>query len=96
MKQSEIFESSAQPTPGYNTSIPEKIMTPDKVETRLGTLEFFDGLPSKDTVQKVYDNLDFMRGVEVFLNGIPATSIEGMHQGMVDMGAAHHGQAHGF
>lgn len=92
MKQSEIFESSAQPTPGYNTSIPEKIMTPDKVETRLGTLEFFDGLPSKDTVQKVYDNLDFMRGVEVFLNGIPATSIEGMHQGMVDMGAAQSNQ----
>ena len=30
---------NTQPTPGYNTRIPEKIMTPDKVETRLGTLE---------------------------------------------------------
>jgi len=77
----------AQVTPGYNTAIPEKIMTPDKVETRIGTLEFFDGLPKEETVKKVYDNLDFMRGVETFLNGIPATSIEGMRQGMVEMGA---------
>ena len=42
-------------TPGYNHKIPEKIMTPDKVETRIGTLEFFDGMPTKDTVTKVYD-----------------------------------------
>ena len=48
----------------------------------------YDGL----SVELVYDNLDFMRGVEVFLNGIPATSIEGMHQGMVDMGAAQSNQ----
>ena len=28
---------------GYNTSIPAKIMTPDRVDTRIGTLEFIDG-----------------------------------------------------
>ena len=48
----------------YNTDIPDKILTPDVVETRLGTLNFFDGLPSEETTKKVYDNLDFMRGVE--------------------------------
>ena len=79
-------QQTEQPTPGYNTPIPAKIMTPDRVETRIGTLEFFDGLPTKETAQTVFDNLDFMRGVEVFLNFIPATSLEGMHQGMVDMG----------
>ena len=63
-------------TPGYNHKIPEKIMTPDKVETRIGTLEFFDGMPTKATVEKVYDNLDLMRGVEAFLNGIPIASVE--------------------
>ena len=35
----------------------------------------FDGLPSKDTIQKVYDNLDFMRDVEVFLNTMPGASL---------------------
>ena len=34
-----------QATPGYNNKIPEKIMTPSKVKTRIGTLEFFDGMP---------------------------------------------------
>ncbi len=64
------------------TDIPDKITTPDKVETRIGTLEFFDGLPTDETAERVYDNLDFLRGVETFLNGIPATSIEGLRIGM--------------
>lgn len=76
-----------QPTPGYNHPIPAKVMTPDSVNTPLGDLKFVDGMPSKETVEKVYDNLDLMRGVETFLNGIPATSVEGMRLGMLDMGA---------
>ncbi|PZX55586.1 DUF1254 domain-containing protein [Algoriphagus chordae] len=71
----------------YNTNIPDKILTPDVVETRLGTLNFFDGLPSEETVVKVYDNLDFMRAVETFLNGIPATSIEGIRLGLEEAGS---------
>ena len=66
----------AQNTPGYNNKIPDSILTPDTVETRIGTLKFVDGSPSKDTVELVYDNLDYMRGVETFLNGMPAASIE--------------------
>ena len=69
-------------TPGYNHKIPEKIMTPDKVQTRIGTLEFFDGMPTNDTVTKVYDNLDLMRGVETFLNGIPMASVEAIRLGV--------------
>jgi hypothetical protein len=69
------------------TDIPESITTPDSVETRLGTLNFFDGMPDDATVQKAYENLDFMRGVDVFLNFIPATSIEGMRRGHLELGA---------
>ena len=36
----------------------QSISTPDKVETRIGPLEFKDGAPSKATAEKVYDNLD--------------------------------------
>jgi len=32
------------------TEIPPEITTPNTVETRLGTLQFFYGLPDKDTV----------------------------------------------
>jgi hypothetical protein len=70
----------------YNTEVPTDILTPDLVNTRIGTLEFFDGLPSEETAEKVFDNLDFMRGVETFLNFIPATSIEGIRRGMVQSG----------
>ena len=57
------------------TDIPAAVLTPDSVETRLGTLRFFDGLPDEETVRKVYDNLDFQRGVEVFLSAMPAASM---------------------
>jgi hypothetical protein len=71
---------------GYNTPVPASITTPDRVETRLGTLEFVDGLPTDETADKMFDNLVFMRGVETFLNCIPAASIEAMRRGNVDMG----------
>ena len=79
-------ESGAETTPGYNHVIPEQIMTPDTVETRIGSLNFFDGMPDDATIEKAYENLDFMRGVDVFLNFIPATSVEGIRLGMVEMG----------
>ena len=72
--------------PGYNTPIPEVILTPDTIETRIGTLEFQDGRPTPETSQLVYDHLDFIRGVQVFLNFIPATSIEGIRRGSVSIG----------
>jgi len=88
----------AEPTPGYNNKIPESIMTPDKVETRIGTLEFFDGIPTKKTAALVYDNLDFLRGVETFLNGLPATSLEALRLGEADLGAPvpHRQHGHGL
>jgi len=77
----------AQTTPGYNTAIPPEIMTPDTVETKwLGTLKFFDGFPDKETADKVYDHLAFIRGVEVFLNFLPACSLEAMRVGHVESG----------
>ncbi|WP_236620953.1 DUF1254 domain-containing protein [Rhodopirellula sallentina] len=75
-----------EPTPGYNTKIPDKIMTPSEVDTSIGKLSFFDGMPDEPTVDKLYDNLTVMRGVETFLNGIPATSIEGLREGHVELG----------
>jgi hypothetical protein len=62
-------------------------MTPDKVETKhLGTLEFSDGRPSKETADKLYDHLTYLRAVEVFLNWMPACSIEAMRIGHVKAG----------
>jgi hypothetical protein len=88
-----VHEAAAQATPGYNHKIPEQIMTPDTVETRIGTLKFFDGLPTDETVELAYNHLDFMRGVDVFLNFIPATSMEAIRRGLADVGVAKSNQA---
>lgn len=71
---------------GYNTPIPRKITTPDRVDTRIGELRFEDGVPTLDTTARLFDHLDFMRGVEVFLNCVPAASLEGLRRGMVELG----------
>jgi len=69
------------------TPIPAQITTPDSVETRLGTLKFFDGFPDEPTVEKVMDNLDFSRGVQAFLNAMPGASLVGMRAGFRKLGA---------
>ena len=56
------------------TPMPPGIASPDRVESRLGTLSFFDGFPDDATVQKLYDNLDFQRAVQAYLLAIPAVS----------------------
>ncbi|WKK67500.1 DUF1254 domain-containing protein [Lutimonas zeaxanthinifaciens] len=67
--------------------IKKHIVTPSVVETeRLGTLNYFDGYPSEETVEKVYDNLDFTRGMETFLNGIPAASMHALVEGFKSEG----------
>jgi hypothetical protein len=68
------------------TDIPASITTPDVVETSLGTLRFFDGFPDSTTVQKVYDNLDFQRGVQSFLRSLPAASLYGLRRGLRTIG----------
>ena len=80
-------------TPGYNQPIPEKIMTPDRVKTHFGTLDFVDGVPTAETTQRLYDNLDYIRGVEVFLNFIPAASLEGLRLGFAEQGVTKSHQA---
>jgi len=68
------------------TDIPASITTPDVVETSLGTLRFFDGFPDSTTVQKVYDNLDFQRGVQAFLRSLPAAALYGLRKGIRTIG----------
>jgi hypothetical protein len=79
--------SAEIPKMKMTTDIPASITTPASVETRLGTLNFFDGFPDDETTQKVYDNLDFMRGVEAFLNCVPGASAEGFRTGWGSQGA---------
>ncbi|MFM7575337.1 MAG: DUF1254 domain-containing protein, partial [Microcystaceae cyanobacterium] len=66
--------SPANPKVKFSTPLPPGIASPAKLETRLGTLNFFDGFPDKATSEKLYDNLDFQRAVQAYLLAIPAVS----------------------
>ncbi|MBW2172326.1 MAG: DUF1254 domain-containing protein [Deltaproteobacteria bacterium] len=88
LSQAQVEEIVRPPQMKMTTDIPASITTPDKVETRIGTLEFFDGAPSEDTIRRAYDNLDFIRGVEVFLNTIPIASLYAVREGMRSVSAA--------
>ena len=39
------------------TEVPPGIATPDRLETRLGTLTLKDGVPDQETARTLYDNL---------------------------------------
>ena len=73
--------------PKYAAEIPASMLTPDKVETEfLGGLKFFERMPNESTVEKTYDFLDLARGVDTFLNGMPAASIYAILEGMKQAG----------
>lgn len=67
-------------------AVPRRLLTPDRVESPLGTLHFADGVPTDETARRLYDQLDFIRGVEAFLNGYPGVSTQAICEGMEDAG----------
>src|ERR1039458_4905634 len=75
-------QAQTAPNMKMTTPIPPEITTPDSVETRLGTLKFFDGFPDQATIDKVYDNLDFQRGVQAFLTAVPGASAAAIRAGI--------------
>jgi hypothetical protein len=68
------------------SAIPPSITTPDRVNSRLGTLEFKDGAPSKATIDKMYDQIDFTHAYNVFMNSLDGVSIATLRKGMQSVG----------
>ena len=62
--------------------------TPDRVDTRIGPLNFENGYPTEETARKLYDEMDFQRAVQTFLWSFPAVSFESIRLGLKqDLGA---------
>ena len=83
------FCSSPLSTPvatSQSATTPASITTPDKVETRMGTLDFKDGAPSKATLDNVYDDLDFTHAQRAFADTFQAVSVHAIHKGLQNVG----------
>ncbi len=60
---------------------------PDKIQTVAGELTFFDGVPTGNTSELVYDYLDRARGVDVYLDNIGPVSIYSLQVALNEQGA---------
>ena len=72
--------------PGVSADTLASISTPDRVESRLGTLEFTDGAPTPATAALLYDHLDFVHGVDAFDRAFPGASLAAMRRGFQSIG----------
>ncbi len=96
------FVAACSPTGGErnagttNAQVPENVLKslamPDRIETRIGTLEFFDGFPTEETAERALDYLDFQRAVDVFLDEMRAASIVALRAGHRELGATRSNQ----
>ena len=66
---------------------PPGLNTPDRVETRAGTLEYRDGAPTPETFARVKDDLLYVRGVDVFMNAFSGASAYAIREGFHSIGA---------
>ncbi|WP_291985056.1 DUF1254 domain-containing protein [Candidatus Accumulibacter sp. ACC007] len=69
------------------TKIPVEITTPDRVESRIGTLEYKDGVPTVETAEKVRDTLDFTRALNAYNNSFRGASAYALGKGFQSIGA---------
>jgi hypothetical protein len=64
--------AKSQPDPFYLPQADQPFE--GKVDTRIGTLEFSNQYPSKDSMQALLDNMDFHGATQAYLWGIPIAS----------------------
>src|SRR6201987_4014442 len=73
---------------GWNTS--------QKIDTRIGTLEFTHdfarGYPTDATIDKLYDERDFQRACQAYLWAVPAVSFASWRRGVTQQLGAKNGQ----
>src|SRR5512144_725420 len=81
-------QAQTAPKMKMTTEVPPGIAIPDEVETRLGTLKFFDGFPDDATVEKLYDNLDFQNAVQAYLLGLAPVNQFANRKGILEVGPA--------
>ena len=60
---------------------------PDKIETRAGSLEFKNGVPTVATAERVRDTLDFTRALNVYNNSFRGASAYALGKGFQSIGA---------
>ena len=64
----------------------------ETLDTRIGKLTFESGYPSQETVDKLYDEMDFQRASQAYLWGIPAVGLNEWRKAHFDVFKAKNGE----
>ena len=80
------LDEAAMPADVTKTPVPAAITTPSRVEAGIGDLEFTDGYPTGETAEKLRDHLDYLHGVETFMNTIQGVSTYALREGFLEAG----------
>jgi hypothetical protein len=64
------------------------LASPGRVSSASGEQPFFDGTPTVETVDTIYDALALIRGVEVFLKRLPGASLVAVGRGLRSIGVS--------
>lgn len=86
MVQKSAVAGTPNVTAEVNEQAQESISTPGKVDSRLGALDFKNGMPAKETLDRVYENLDFTRAFDAFVNTTQGVNMAAAHKGLLDIG----------
>lgn len=86
LRATALFVALGMTMPLHAADIPPSITTPDKVEPRIGPLYFKDGAPSKSTLDKVYDTIDFENAQRAFADTLQGVSIHAIRKGLQSVG----------
>jgi hypothetical protein len=78
------LEETAMPAELTKTPVPAQITTPQRTSAAIGTLEFTDGYPTPETAETLRDHLDYLHGVETFMNTIQGVSVFAIRKGFLD------------
>jgi hypothetical protein len=65
----------------------ESLSAPASIDTRIGTLEFSDGVPTDATASSIYDTIDFTRALNVYNNSFRGASALALKKGFESVGA---------
>lgn len=82
-----VLTVSAPVTADVGEETLRSLSAPSSVETRIGTLEFTDGVPSRDTATTVFDSIDFTRALNVYNNSFRGASALALQKGFQSIGA---------
>lgn len=79
------------PNTGTKNAKEDHLMDATK-DTHIGELRFQSGYPTDETVQKLYDEIDFQRGCQAYLWGIPAVGLNEWRKAHYGVFGAHNGE----